>query len=233
VATESTTPDALVEGQVGTTVQTPDTPVSTETETQAQATPAAPDNAPSVQAQTEAQINTATPPAPDNALTVPPAQAAANASAMAASPATPATSTAAALPASAGAVCQPRVTSVHFGRASSLSRDNQNALEHAVDAASVCTLESVVIADSREGSRRANAVRQTLIRQGVPGERITIAQGASTEGASTGQLDVRMNFAGVASTSVAAPSATPAPASPDAEEPVESNEAEPTPPPAS
>jgi outer membrane protein OmpA-like peptidoglycan-associated protein len=151
---------------------------------------------------------------------VPPADAAANAAAMAASPATPATDAAEAATttqASTATVCQPRVTSVHFGaRGSALNQENRNALEYAVDAASVCTLESVVISDSAEGrisTRRAEAVRATLVRQGVPRDRITVASAANAEGASTGQLDVRMNFAGVAL--AGAPAAT--------------NEAEPTP----
>jgi outer membrane protein OmpA-like peptidoglycan-associated protein len=141
---------------------------------------------------------------------------------MAGSPAAPAAETAASTsPATTAAMCQPRVTSVHFGsRGSALSQENRNAIEYAVDAASVCNLQSVVIADSAEGrlsARRAEAVRATLVRQGVPRERITVESGAGAENASTGQLDVRMNFAGVAG-----------PGAPTA-----SNEAEPPAPPAS
>lgn len=107
-----------------------------------------------------------------------------------------------AAPASAAAVCQPRTTTVHFGaRGATLSRENRNAIEYAVDAASVCDLQQVTIADSGEGgvsSRRAQAVRQTLIRQGVPSERIAVDENADVAGAETGQLEVRMSFAGVA-----------------------------------
>ena len=59
-----------------------------------------------------------------------------------------------------------------------------------------------MIADSGTGrvsARRAAAVRSTLIRQGVPEEKITVQETANAEAdASTGQLDVRMEFAGVA-----------------------------------
>lgn len=111
--------------------------------------------------------------------------------------------------ASANAVCQPRTTSVHFGRSNSLSRQNQNAIEYAVDAASVCDIQSITIADSTSNQRRAEAVRATLVRQGVPEDRITIAQsGENTEGAATGQLDVRMQFAGVTTQAELAPTAT-------------------------
>lgn len=145
-------------------------------------------------------------------------QAAENAEAMAASPASPADSaTVTPALANASAVCQPRVTSVHFGRSSALSQQNRNAIEHAVDAASVCRLEQVVIADSGQGSRRADAVRATLVRQGVPAERIRIdASAAPSDGAATGQLDVRMQFAGVANTDIAAATAAQAPMTPDA-----------------
>lgn len=145
-------------------------------------------------------------------------QAAENAEAMAASPASPA-DTATVTPAltNASAVCQPRVTSVHFGRSNALSQQNRNAIEYAVDAASVCSLEQVVIADSGQGSRRADAVRATLVRQGVPAERIRIdASAAPSDGAATGQLDVRMQFAGVANTDIAAATAAQAPLTPDA-----------------
>lgn len=160
---------------------------------------------------------------PDATAEVPPKEAAENAEAMAASPAPRAdavTAAAVTTPDTASAVCQPRVTSLHFGRASALSQENRNAIEHAVDAASVCTLQSVVIADSADGrasAHRAEAVRTTLVRRGVPRQLISIENAAKAEGASTGQLDVRMNFTGLASAS--GPAAT--------------DEAEPTPPPAS
>jgi hypothetical protein len=105
---------------------------------------------------------------------------------------------AAAIPATASTVCQARVTSVHFGaRGSSLTQQNRNAIEQAVDAASVCDLQQIKIVDSAT-ARRASAVRATLIAQGVPADRIAIAEEADAEAASTGRLDVRMSFAGVA-----------------------------------
>jgi hypothetical protein len=112
----------------------------------------------------------------------------------------------------ASAVCQPRVTSVHFGRSSALSQQNRHAIEHAVDAASVCSLQQVVIADTGQGARRAATVRAALVRQGVPNDLIRVdASAAPAEGAATGQLDVRMEFAGVANTDVAAATAAQAP----------------------
>jgi len=129
----------------------------------------------------------------------------AQANATAASPATPAypaNAVPAATLANASDVCQPRVTSVHFGRSSALSRDNSNAIEQAVDAASVCSLQQVTIAASGEGraaERRAQAIRATLVRQGVPEDRIVVDANAAPDGVSTGQTDVRMAFAGVAS----------------------------------
>ena len=224
VQTPAETPDAAVEGQVGTTVQA--TPPQAQTdaaasgEAQAQtATPTPPDAAAPPTAKPQGQADAAAAP------TVPPAEAADNAAAMAASPASPTApqAAAAAAPATASSVCEPRVTSVHFGaRGAALSQQNRNAIEHAVDAASVCTLQSVVIADIAEGrlsTRRAEAVRATLVRQGVPRDRISVESAANAEGAGAGQLDIRMNFAGVASAE-ATPAAT--------------NEAEPAPtPPAS
>lgn len=107
-----------------------------------------------------------------------------------------------AMTASAEAVCQPRVTSVHFGqRGAALTLENRNAIEYAVDAASVCNLEQVTITDSAEGrtsDRRTETVRTALIERGVPAENIVVAEEAASEGAATGQLDVRMTFAGVA-----------------------------------
>lgn len=239
VATPSATPDANVEGQLGTNVQGTPAQAEVQTDTDAAVTETQTEAEVQAQAGTSAQVATpeaATPPEAEAAASAEataaaeaPAQAAENAAAMAASPATPATpptqtaeAPAAATMASAASVCQPRVTSVHFGaRGSSLSQQNRNAIENAVDAASVCTLDSVVIADSGEGnvsSRRTSAVRQALIRQGVPENRISVEANANAEGASTGELDVRMSFAGVA----------------NAGQPVASNEAEqPTPPPAS
>lgn len=106
-------------------------------------------------------------------------------------------------PMNAQQVCQPRVTSVHFGGGSALSRQNANAIEYAVDDASACALESVTIAASGEGSastRRADAIRSVLMRQGVPAERIQIAEASSDVDASTGQTQIRMAFAGNADT---------------------------------
>jgi hypothetical protein len=122
-----------------------------------------------------------------------------------------------AVPATAASVCEARTTSVHFGaRGSTLSRENQNAIEYAADAASVCDLQTVTVTDSAEGrisSRRAEAVRATLVRQGIPADRISVAQeaNADAEAASTGRLDVRMEFAGVAGGDSPAAPATPAP----------------------
>lgn len=105
--------------------------------------------------------------------------------------------------ASAQAICQPRVTSVHFGqRGSALTQENRNAIEYAVDAASVCNLEQVTITDSSDGriaDRRAETLRATLIDRGVPEDRIVVAEETTAEGAATGQVDLRMTFAGVAS----------------------------------
>ena len=203
-------PDVGLTGEAEATIQTPEGSVQAETQTEAEA----------------------------QAVAETPTEAAEAASAMAASPATQAATVtaetpvaaptataeapAAAIPATASAVCQPRVTSVHFGaRGSSLSRQNSNAIEQAVDAASVCDLQQVQIIDSADGSvssRRASAVRATLIRQGVPEERIAIAEeaNADAEAASTGRLDVRMMFAGVAE---AGAPVTATPAQPSTETP--------------
>lgn len=223
VATPSITPDANVEGQLGTNVQGTPAQAEVQTDTDAAVTETQAEAEAEAQAQagTSAQVSTEAEAALGATSS---AEAAENAAATAASPAAPNTQSAAApaTTASATSVCQPRVTSVHFGaRGSSLSQQNRNAIENAVDAASVCALDSVVIADSGQGavsSRRTGAVRQALIRQGVPENRISVESNANVEGASTGALDVRMSFAGVAR----------------AGQPVASNEAEqPTPPPAS
>lgn len=221
VATPSITPDANVEGQLGTNVQGTPAQAEVQTDTDAAVTETQAEAEAQAQAGTSAQVSTEAEAALGATSS---AEAAENAAATAASPAAPNTQSAAApaTTASATSVCQPRVTSVHFGaRGSSLSQQNRNAIENAVDAASVCALDSVVIADSGQGavsSRRTGAVRQALIRQGVPENRISVESNANVEGASTGALDVRMSFAGVAR----------------AGQPVASNEAEqPTPPPAS
>lgn len=221
VATPSITPDPNVEGQLGTNVQGTPAQAEVQTDTDAAVTETQAEAEAQAQAGTSAQVSTEAEAALGATSS---AEAAENAAATAASPAAPNTQSAAApaTTASATSVCQPRVTSVHFGaRGSSLSQQNRNAIENAVDAASVCALDSVVIADSGQGavsSRRTGAVRQALIRQGVPENRISVESNANVEGASTGALDVRMSFAGVAR----------------AGQPVASNEAEqPTPPPAS
>lgn len=172
-----------------------------------QTEPGAQDAAPPVQA---AQTTTPGTPAPAAPTATTEAQAApstqvattADAETAAAGGATPAF-------ASANAVCQPRTTSVHFGRSNALSRQNQNAIEYAVDAASVCDIQSITIADSTGSQRRAEAVRATLVRQGVPEDRITIAQATeNAEGAATGRLDVQMQFAGVTNQAELEPTAT-------------------------
>lgn len=200
-------PDAGLTGQAEATVQTPEGSVQAETQTQAEAQADADTPAEAAEA---ASAMAASPAAPDAAVT-----------AAAAAPAVPsatAEAPAAVVPATANAVCQARVTSVHFGaRGSSLTQQNRNAIEQAVDAASVCDLQQIQIVDSANGNtstRRASAVRATLIAQGVPADRITIAEetNVEAEAASTGRLDVRMSFAGVANAEapVAASAATPA-----------------------
>jgi outer membrane protein OmpA-like peptidoglycan-associated protein len=120
--------------------------------------------------------------------------------------------------AAAAAVCQPSVTSVHFGqRGSALTLENRNALEYAVDAASVCNLEQVTITDSADGrtsERRTETVRATLIERGVPEDSIVVAEAPAEEGAATGQLDVRMTFAGVATSGTPSAALEGAPAEP-------------------
>jgi outer membrane protein OmpA-like peptidoglycan-associated protein len=196
VAVETPNPDAALEGEAAATVTTPEGPTSVEAQAAATTSTEGPVVA-ETQTQAEAQANAETPEAAAEAAT-----------AMASAPVTPAAETEAApaiaMPASTNAVCQPRVTSVHFGeRGSALSRENRNAIEYAVDAASVCDLQQVQIVDSADGgvsNRRASAVRAALIAQGVPEERISVAEDANAdaEASSTGRLDVRMSFAGVA-----------------------------------
>jgi outer membrane protein OmpA-like peptidoglycan-associated protein len=118
-------------------------------------------------------------------------------------------------PASAAQVCEARTTSVHFGaRGSALSRENRHAIQWAADAASVCNLQAVTIVDSASGrtsSRRTASVRQTLIRQGVPADKINVDNsGAAADAGSTGRLDVRMTFAGAANGNTMVADASPA-----------------------
>ena len=212
-------PDAGLTGEAQAAIQTPEGSVQAETQTQAEAQANAETPGEAAEA---ASAMAASPAAPDAAVTAE-TDAAPTATAQApVAPTATAEAPAVAIPASANAVCQPRVTSVHFGaRGSSLSQQNRNAIEQAVDAASVCDLQQIQIVDSANGNtstRRAGAVRATLIRQGVPAERITIAEetNADAEASSTGRLDVRMNFAGVADAGTPVAAAAPAtPTPPD------------------
>ena len=205
VTTEENAPEAAPQAEPSTTAEPPTVAAqpsvtgeaqTPQTETApAQAAQAAP---PAQPATTEAPTNA--PEATQTAAAETPAAAAQEAAAGGETPAF----------ASANAVCQPRTTSVHFGRSNALSRQNQNAIEYALDSASVCDIQQITIADSSANQRRANAVRATLVRQGVPEERITIAQQASAdlEAASTGRLDVQMQFAGVTNQAELEPTAT-------------------------
>ncbi|WP_395644633.1 hypothetical protein [Terricaulis sp.] len=224
---QPSTDPAPGENQPDATPQTPSPQATVRSETQTDMTPTPQaQTQTTTQAQTSspaAQAQAQTTQQPDAASTAPDASAQAQVQAPATGADTPtpsatAESAAAVSPATAAApmqdatgagdtptftsaqsVCAPRSTSVHFGRGSSLSRQNQNAIEYATDAASVCNLQTVTIADSGDGrvsTRRVAAVRSTLVRQGVPEDRIQVEH--ATEGASTGQLDVRMTFAGAA-----------------------------------
>lgn len=214
--------DETTPGQAQPTVppQAPSPQATVRTETQSDVTTPAPQVTAPTQAQTQAQASLPDPSSTAPQVTAPnasataeaeptapmPADATANAQADTTAPTpaiqaqTAASDEATVTPATAQAVCAPRNTSVHFGaRGSALSRQNQNAIEYATDAASVCNLQSVTISDSGEGrvsARRTAAVRRTLVRQGVPEDRIQVEH--ATEGAATGQLDVRMTFAGAA-----------------------------------
>lgn len=86
-----------------------------------------------------------------------------------------------AVPMSAGAVCQPRELDLTGGA----THDNRNALEFAVDRASVCELQEIQLP-----SRGASTFRQALIRQGVDESKIVNGDSGSNE--------ARMTFAGVA-----------------------------------
>lgn len=90
------------------------------------------------------------------------------------------------LPMAPAQVCAPR--SVDFEQ-SRLDREARRQLMAAVDRASVCEMRSVTI---RAPESRANAVRQTLIAQGVDESKITV------EAAAVGELEVEMAFNGVA-----------------------------------
>jgi len=96
-------------------------------------------------------------------------------------------------------VCDARVHAANFSRGSSLPNAQvRGDLAAAVDAASVCQLESAVIAVDRSDPlavRRANALRAALISRGVPAERVTISyqDAANLQGA-----ELRMTFNGIA-----------------------------------
>jgi hypothetical protein len=96
-------------------------------------------------------------------------------------------------------VCDPRVHAASFARgASALSAQSRGDLAAAVDAASVCQLQSAVIAvdgSNALATRRASALRAALVARGVPAQRVTIEyqDAANVQGA-----EVRMNFSGVA-----------------------------------
>lgn len=124
-------------------------------------------------------------------------------------------------------VCDPRITTLHFGaRGARLSDQNRDALEHAVDAASVCRLDQIIIypsGDTALAIRRAEAARAVLVGRGVPNDLIALSA-EPAEGAETGQVQVRMNFAGFAQAGdVLAPPETASP------QQAPSNEAEPAP----
>lgn len=196
------TPEAAETQVAPAEVQAPAAETTAEAEASAEGVPVPSSDA---DATAQAEAAPATAPAQAAEIETPPAQ-------LSATGATP-------VPASASSVCQPRTTSVHFGaRGSALSQQNRDAIEYATDAASVCSLQSVTIVDSAQGrtsSRRTAAVRQTLISHGVPAERITVDNAsAAAEAASTGRLDIRMAFVGVADTG--APAVAPTPAAPDA-----------------
>jgi len=96
-------------------------------------------------------------------------------------------------------VCDARIHAANFSRGSNiLSAQVRSNLAAAVDAASVCQLESAIVAvDSSDplAVRRASALRAALISRGVPAERVTInyQDAANVQGA-----EVRMTFNGVA-----------------------------------
>lgn len=87
-----------------------------------------------------------------------------------------------AVPMSAGAVCQPRAVDLSGGA----THDNRNALEFAVDRASVCELQEIQLP-----ARGAASFRQALIRRGVDESKI----------GDSGANEARMTFAGVATSS--------------------------------
>lgn len=187
VPPRATTEGAVTAQAPGATAQTaPRATVQAAPRAAAQADTRAPVVAPHAQAQ--AGVSTHAPAVAPNAQ----AQAGGNTSVQ----------SAAVAPANAGQVCQTRTTSVHFGGGSALSRENGNAIEQATDAASVCSLQNVVIASTgsdRTAQRRAASIRALLVRQGVPEDKISVEEAAADANSGTGQADIRMNFAGTAS----------------------------------
>lgn len=95
-----------------------------------------------------------------------------------------------AVPMTAQAVCAPRMVSLET---SEYSRTLTAKVENAVDHASVCELQEVVIQGT---GGRANAIERTLVARGVDESMIRVEPSADAEGAG-----VRMNFAGVATSS--------------------------------
>lgn len=94
-------------------------------------------------------------------------------------------------------VCDARVHTAKFAAgAASLSSGEHREVGFAVDSASVCNLDQVVVAvDSGDplAQRRANATRAALIARGVSADRISVIRDADIDGA-----EVRMSFRGVA-----------------------------------
>ena len=174
----------------------------------AQAAPSANVQAPNATAQTTPRATAQAAPAPmPNAQVQAGANTGAQARVAGAQPSAQAGVQTAAAPANAGQVCQARTTSVHFGGGSALSRQNSNAIEQAADAASVCSLDNIVIASTGSTStaaRRADHIRALLVRQGVPEGKIRVEEAAADANSGTGQADIRMNFAGAASASTGA-----------------------------
>lgn len=95
-----------------------------------------------------------------------------------------------AVPMTAQAVCAPRLVSLDT---SEYSRTLTAKVENAVDHASVCDVQEVVI---QGAGSRANSIERTLIARGVDEASIRVEPTADAEGAG-----VRMTFAGVATSS--------------------------------
>jgi UrcA family protein len=93
-------------------------------------------------------------------------------------------------------VCDARTHAAAFSGAA-LGTQARREIGYAIDAASVCQLESAVIEanGSALSTHRAQALRAALISRGVPAERIQVVRSADA-GATGGE--VRMSFSGVA-----------------------------------